>query len=58
MVYGQEAVKPLQFKHQAPEIVKVVNIDLSKAKEERLFQILKLEEDILNSIHHQEVQKK
>lgn len=49
---------PLQFKHQAPEIAKVLKLDLSKAKEYRLFHLQKLEEDRVNPIHHQEAQKK
>ena len=58
MVYGEEAIIPLQLKHQAPEIDKVLMLDLAKLKEERLFHIKKLEEDRLNSIHYQEAQKK
>ena len=58
MVYGQEAIIPLQFKHQAPEIAKVLKLNLSKAKEYMLFHIQNLEEDIFNSIHHREVQNK
>ena len=58
MVYGQEEFIPLQFKHQAHEIAKVLKLDLAKEKEEILFQLQNLEEEKINSIHHQEVQKK
>ena len=57
MAYGQETITPLQYKYQTLEIAKVLKLDTAKAKEERLFQLQKLEMDILNSIHHQEVQK-
>ena len=57
MVYGQEAVVPLHFKQQAPKIAQVLKLDLTKAKEDRLFQLQKLEEDELNAIHYQEVHK-
>lgn len=57
MVYGQEAVVPLHFKQHTPKITQILKLDLTKAKEDILFQLQKLEEDILNSIHHQEVKK-
>ena len=57
MVYGQEVVVPLHFKQQTPKIAQVLKIDLTKAKEDRLFQLQNLDEDRINSIHHQEVQK-
>lgn len=57
MVYGQEAVVPLHFKQQDPKITQVLQLDIAKAKQERLFQLQKLEEDIITSTHHQEVQK-
>lgn len=56
MVYHQEVVVPLHFKQQDLEISQVLRLDITKAKEHRLFQLQKLE-DRLNSIHHQEVQK-
>ena len=43
MVYGQEAVIPLKFKHQDPEIAKVLKLDLAKAKEDRRFHLQNLE---------------
>ena len=44
MVYIQEAVIPLQFKHRALEIDKVLKLDIDKAKEERIFHLQKIEE--------------
>lgn len=38
-----------------PEIAQVLKLDLTKAKEDTLFQLQKLEEDRINSIHDQEV---
>jgi hypothetical protein len=43
MVYGQEAIVPLHFKHQTLEIAQVLKLDLTKAREDRLFQLQKLE---------------
>ena len=50
MVYGQEAVIHLHFKQQTPEIALVLKLDLTKAREDKLFQLQKLEEARLNSI--------
>ena len=45
----------MHFKQQILEISQVLKSNFTKAKEDKLFQIQKLEEDRLNSIHHQEV---
>ena len=55
MCYGQEVVVIQNFKQQAPKIALVIKLHFTKAKKDRLFQLQKLEEDRLNSIHHQEV---
>lgn len=52
MVYNQEVVVPLYLKQEALEIAQVLKIDTTKAKEERLFQLQKLEEEKINSMHH------
>lgn len=57
MVYSQEEVVPLHFKQQALYIIQILRLDTIKAKQERLSQLQKLEEYIINSIHHKEVQK-
>lgn len=56
-VYVQEFVVPLHFKQQTLEMAQVLKLDFTKAKEDKLFQLQKLDEDVLNSIHHQEVKK-
>ena len=55
MVYGQEVVVPLQFREQALEIAQVLQLDTIKATKDILFQLQKLEEDRLVSIHHKEI---
>ena len=37
LVYGQEAIVPLHFRHNTPEIAHVLKIDTSEAKNERMF---------------------
>lgn len=54
MIYCQELVVYLHFKQQAQKITQVLRLDIRKTKE-ILFQLQKLEEGIINSIHHQEV---
>ena len=57
LVYGQEAIVPLHFRKHTLEIVEVLKLDIGEAKHERLFQLQKLEEDIIVSLQHQESQK-
>lgn len=57
MVYGQEVVVPLHFRQHTLEIAKFLKLDIGEAKHERLFQLLKLEEDGVISLQHQESQK-
>ena len=45
LVYVQEVVVPLHFRQHTFEIAKVLQLDISEAKHERLFQLQKLEED-------------
>ena len=58
LVYGQEVVVPLHFRQHTPEIVEVLKIDMGEAKNERIFQLQKLEEDRIMAIQHQEAPKK
>ena len=39
LVYGQEFVVPLHFRQHTLEIAKVLKLDISEAKPERLFQL-------------------
>ena len=57
LVYGQEAIVPLHFRQQTPENAHVLKIDATEAKNERMFHLQKLEEDIIIAIQHQEAQK-
>ena len=57
LVYGQEVVVPLHFRQHTLEISKVLKLDISEAKHERLFQLQKLEEDRVIALQHQESQK-
>ena len=57
LVYGQEAIVPLHFRQHIYEIAHVLKIDTSEAKNERMFQLQKLEEDRIMAIHHQEGHK-
>ena len=45
LVYVQEAVVPLHFRQHTLEIVEVLKLDIGEAKNERIFQLQKLEED-------------
>ena len=58
LVYGQEAIVPLHFRQHTPEIAHVLKIDTSETKNERMFQLQKLEEDKIMAIQHQEAHKK
>ena len=57
LVYGQEVVVPLHFRQHTLEIAKVLKLDIGEAKYERIFQLQKLEEDIVIALQHQESQK-
>ena len=57
LVYVQEVVVPLHFRPHTFEIAKVLKLDISEAKHKRLFQLKKLEEDIVIALQHQESQK-
>ena len=57
LVYGQEAIVPLHFRQHTPEIAHVLKIDTSDAKNERMFQLQKLDEDRIVAIQHQEAHK-
>ena len=57
LVYGKEIVVPLHFKQHALEIAKVLKLDISEAKHERLFQLQKLEEDRVIALQNQQSQK-
>ena len=57
LVCGQEVVVPLHFRKHALEIGEVLKLDIGEAKDEMIFQLQKLEEDIIISIQHQESQK-
>ena len=57
LVYGQQVVVPLHFRQHTPEIVEVLKLDMGETKNERIFQLQKLEEDIIMAIQHQEAQE-
>ena len=57
LVYGQEAIVALHFRHHTLEIAKVLKLDIGEVKHERLFQLQKLEEDRIIALQHQEAQK-
>jgi hypothetical protein len=45
VVDGQEVAIPIQFKQHATEIAHILKIDIGSTKNERMFQLQKLEED-------------
>ena len=57
LVYGQEVVVPLHFGQHILEIVEVLKLDMGEVKNERIFQLQKLEEDRIIAIQYQESQK-
>ena len=57
LVYGKEVVVPLHFRKHTPEIAETIKIDMSKAKNEKIFKLQKLEEDIIMAIQYQAAQK-
>ena len=52
MTYGKEFVIPLHFNQYATNIAHVLKLDIVSAKEERMFQLQKLEEDTSIAIQH------
>ena len=58
LVYGQEAIVTLHFRQNNPEIAHILKIDTTESRNERMFQLQKLEEDRVLEIHHQEAQKR
>ena len=57
LVYGQEAIVHQHFRQHKLEIAEVLKLDIGEAKNERVPQLQKLEENIIISIKHQEAQK-
>ena len=57
LVYGQEAIVPLHFRQNTPKIANILKIDTTNLRDERMFQLQKLEEDRVLALHHQEAQK-
>ena len=57
LVYGQEDDVPLHFRKHTLEIAEILKLDMGEAKNERIFQLQKLEEDRIMAIQHQEAQK-
>ena len=51
LVYGQEAIMPLNFKQQSPTISQVLHLDL-QGTQERMFNLQKLEEKRMIDMHH------
>jgi hypothetical protein len=57
MLYGQEAVVPLDFLVPSLRVATITNIILCDAVRERLSQLLKMEEDRILAGFDQEVHK-
>ena len=57
LVYGQQAIVPFHFSQNTPEIANILKIDTTNLRDERMFQLQKLEEDRVLALHHQEAQK-
>lgn len=57
LIYGQEAVVSLHFRQHTFEIAKVLKLDMGEAKNERIFQLQKLEDYKISAIQHHEAQK-
>ena len=57
LVYGPEVIVPLHFRQHTLKIVEVLKLDIGETKNERIFQLQKLEQDKIISIQHQEAQK-
>jgi hypothetical protein len=55
MVYGQEAVVPLEFLVSSLCVEEIINITERGAVQERLSQLMELEEDMILARFHQEV---
>jgi hypothetical protein len=48
---------PFHFRQNTPKIAHILKIDTTELRNERMFQLQKLEEDRVLEIHHQEAQK-
>ena len=48
---------PLHFRQNTPEIANILKIDTANLRDERIFQLQKLEEERVLALHHQEAQK-
>jgi hypothetical protein len=57
LVYGLEAVAPMEYLVPILRIVSFIGMDDTSVVQERLAQLLELEEDRLITIFHQQVQK-
>jgi len=57
LVYGQEEVIPMEFIVPSPRITTITELSDTGAIEERLVQLVQLEEDIFLFGFHQQVQK-
>lgn len=57
LVYGQEAVMPMEFIVPSLHVAAITDLSDSRAIEERLSQLLQLEEDRFVTGFHQQVQK-
>jgi hypothetical protein len=58
LVYGQEAIIPLEYLIPILHIATITNMDKIGATQERLAQLMELKEDMIVDGFHQEVQKK
>ena len=57
LVYGQEVVVPLHFRQQTPIIAELLHVNVKQGRKDPLIQLSKLEECLLISLQHQEIQK-
>ena len=57
LVYGQEAVMPMQYILPSLRIAQITRMDDTDTVDERLAQLLSLEEDRFIASFHQKVQK-
>ena len=48
---------PLHFRQNTLEIANILKIDTTNLRDERMFQLQKLEEDKILALNHQEAQK-
>ena len=57
LVYGQEAVVPLEFLVSSLRVATITNMTEQGVVQERLSQMMRMEEDRILAGSHQEVQK-